>query len=101
MNVCDFGSILRQLRQSRNLTQAELGKNVRLSKAVVSKYELGLGYPTFDVLIRIADFFGVTTDYLLGVSKGKTIDVSNLSDSQIAALHHIIVEFSKINNSTK
>ncbi len=101
MNVCDFGSILRQLRQSRNLTQAELGKNVRLSKAVISKYELSLGYPTFDVLIRIADFFGVSTDYLLGVSKGKTIDVSNLSDSQIAALHHIIVEFSKTNNSTK
>ena len=101
MNVCDFGSILRRLRQSRNLTQAELGKNVRLSKAVVSKYELGLGYPTFDVLIRIADFFGVSTDYLLGVSKGKTIDVSDLSDSQIATLHHIIVEFSKTNKSTK
>ena len=95
MNVCDFGTILRQLRLSRNLTQTELGKNVWLSKAVVSKYENGLGYPTYDVLIRIADFFGVSTDYLLGVSKGKTLDVSDLSDSQIDALHRIIMEFSK------
>lgn len=98
MNVCDFGTILRQLRQSRNLTQTELGKNVWLSKAVVSKYENGLGYPTYDVLIRIANYFGVTTDYLLGVSKGKTIDVSDLSDSQIDALHRIIMEFSKTNS---
>lgn len=97
MNVCDFGTILRQLRQSRNLTQTELGKSVWLSKAVISKYENGLGYPNFDVLIRIANYFGVTTDYLLGVSKGKTIDVSDLSDSQIDALHRIIAEFSKTN----
>lgn len=99
MNVCDFGAILRQLRLSRNLTQTELGKNVWLSKAVVSKYENGLGYPTYDVLIRIAGYFGVTTDYLLGVSKGKTIDVSDLSDSQIDALHRIIMEFSKTNTA--
>ena len=99
MNACNFSDILKQLRKSHNLTQAELGKNVWLSKAVVSKYENGLGYPTFDVLIRIADFFGVTTDYLLGVSKGKTIDVSDLSDSQIDALHRIIIEFSKTNTA--
>lgn len=99
MNVCDFGAILKQLRLSRNLTQTELGKNVWLSKAVISKYENGLGYPTYDVLIRIACYFGVTTDYLLGVSNGKTIDVSDLSDSQIDALHRIIMEFSKTNTA--
>lgn len=99
MNACDFSEILKRLRKSHNLTQAELGKNVWLSKAVISKYENGLGYPTFDALIRIANFFGVTTDYLLGVSKGKTIDVSDLSDSQIDALHRIIMEFSKTNTA--
>lgn len=77
--------------RSRNLVQ-RLG----LSKAVVSKYENGLGYPTFDVLIRIAAYFGVTTDYLLGVTGGKTIDVSELSDSQIDTLHRIITEFKKV-----
>lgn len=93
MNICDFGSILKELRKNRNLTQSELGMRVGLSKAVVSKYENGLGYPSFDMLIRIADFFGVTTDYLLGVENRKTIDVSFLTDSQVDAIHRIIAEF--------
>lgn len=97
MNVCDFGTVLRQLRKNHNLTQGELGVRLGLSKAVVSKYENGIGYPNFDVLVRIADYFGVTTDYLLGVSKGKTIDVSGLTESQIDTIHKIIAEFNKSN----
>ena len=93
MNYSNFGENLKQLRKSRNLTQKELGAKVSLSKAVVSKYENGMGYPSFDVLIRIAQYFGVTTDYLLGVSRGKTIDVSELSDTQIAVIHQLIAEF--------
>ena len=86
MYYSEFGENLKKLRTARDLTQQELGAKVGLSKAVVSKYENGLGYPTFDVLIRIAAYFGVTTDYLLGVTGGKTIDVSELSDSQIDML---------------
>lgn len=101
MNVCDFSSILKQLRKNRALTQKELGDRIGLSKAVVSKYENGMGYPTFDVLIRIASFFGVTCDYLLGVKNGKTIDVSTLTDSQIDSLHVLISEFAKANKASK
>jgi len=97
--ICDFGSILKKLRKNRNLTQTELGVHVGLSKAVVSKYENGMGFPTFEVLIHIADYFGVTTDYLLGVSKGKTVDVSNLTDSQIEVIHRLIAEFDNANTS--
>lgn len=97
MNVCDFGAVLKQLRKINNLTQAELGSRVGLSKAVVSKYENGMAYPTYDVLIQIANYFGVTTDYLLGASKGKTIDVSTLTDSQIDTIHRIISEFNSAN----
>ena len=96
MYYSEFGENLKKLRTARDLTQQELGAKVGLSKAVVSKYENGLGYPTFDVLIRIAAYFGVTTDYLLGVTGGKTIDVSELSDSQIDTLHRIITEFKKV-----
>ena len=73
MNTCDFGTVLKELRKSRNLTQKEFGSNFGLSKAVVSKYENGMSDPTFDMLILIAD-------YLLGAEKKKTIDVSMLTD---------------------
>lgn len=98
MNICDFGTVLKQLRKSHNLTQEELGSRIGLSKAVVSKYENGIGYPTFDMLIKISDYFGVTTDYLLGVAKSKTIDVSSLNETQIETIQRIIAEFNKDNN---
>lgn len=97
MNYCDFGEILKKLRKSRALTQKELGSRLGLSKAVISKYENGMGYPTFDVLIRMAEEFGVTTDYMLGVAGGKTVDVSGLSESQVETVHKIIAEFNKSN----
>ena len=97
MNCCDFGENFKKLRKSRNITQKELGAKIGLSKAVVSKYENGMGYPTYDVLIRIAQYFGVTTDYLLGVASGKTVDVSTLTDSQIDTIHQLIAEFNKAN----
>ena len=99
MNVCDFGTVLKQLRKSHNLTQKELGQRIGLSKAVVSKYENCMGYPTFDMLIQIANYFGVTTDYLLGVERNKTIDVSSLSETQIETVQRVIAEYNRANNN--
>ncbi|MBR6503184.1 MAG: helix-turn-helix transcriptional regulator [Clostridia bacterium] len=97
MNAYDFGSILKLLRKNHNLTQEELGARIGLSKAVISKYENGIGYPTFDTLIHIAEHFAVTTDFLLGVEKSKTIDVSSLNETQIETIQRIIAEFNKCN----
>lgn len=97
MNICNFGDILRKLRQTKNLTQKELGFYVGLSKAVISKYENGLGFPSFDTLIHIAKYFGVSTDYLLGVNKSKSIDVSGLTDAQTDTIYRIVLEFTKSN----
>lgn len=97
MNYCTFGEKLKLLRKSRKLTQKELGDQVGLSKAVVSKYENGIGYPSYDVLIRIAQFFNVSTDYILGVPRGKVIDVSKLTDSQVEILRQLIAEFDHTN----
>lgn len=97
MNYSDFGENLKHLRKSLDLTQKDFGSKVGLSKAVVSKYENGMGYPSFDVLVRIAQYFGVTTDYLLGVARGKTVDVSHLTDSQVSVILQIIAEFKNAN----
>lgn len=92
MNFCDFGSILKCLRKGRGMTQSELGGKVGLSKAVISKYETGLGYPSYDVLIRISQFFGVSTDYLLGVESSKTLDITGLTETQAEVLQNLVAE---------
>ena len=59
---------LRRLRTERMLTQAALGEELGLSEPTVCMYERGEREPSFNTLCRLADFFGVTTDYLLGRS---------------------------------
>ena len=58
-----------------------------------------MGHPTFDTLILIADYFKVTTDYLLGVEKSKTLDVSTLNETQIDTVRRVIAEFNKSNRT--
>lgn len=62
----DFGSHLKQLRLSRNITQKQLAENIGASERGIQNYELNTRKPTFDILIRIADYFGVSIDYLVG-----------------------------------
>lgn len=97
MIYSQFGETLKQLRKGRGMTQSELGAKIGLSKAVISKYETGLGYPSFDVLILIAQFFGVSTDYLLGVAGIKSLDISGLTETQADALHRLVAELRTAN----
>lgn len=99
MTYCEFGENLRKLRKGRGMTQSELGGQAGLSKAVISKYETGLGYPSFDVLIRIAQYFGVSTDYLLGVASTRSMDITGLTEPQADALHRLVSELRNANKS--
>lgn len=60
------GERLRLLRKERNLTQTELGNKINVTKVSISGYESGNRTPDTDTLQRLADFFEVSTDYLLG-----------------------------------
>ena len=57
---------LRTLRKDRGLTQSELGKALGVSPSTIGMYEQGRREPDKDALLAIANFFNVTTDYLLG-----------------------------------
>lgn len=57
---------LRTLRKDRGLTQYELGKALGVSPSTIGMYEQGRREPDKDALLAIANFFNVTTDYLLG-----------------------------------
>ena len=64
--MSSFSDRLKELRDSRELSQLDLARKIGVSQRAVSYYELGKNIPTLDVLIRIADFFDVTLDYLVG-----------------------------------
>ncbi|MDE6728885.1 MAG: helix-turn-helix domain-containing protein, partial [Oscillospiraceae bacterium] len=56
---------IRALRKKSGLSQEELAERLDVSRQAVSKWELGSAVPTADKLVDIADFFGVSLDYLM------------------------------------
>ena len=61
-----FKHTLRDLRREYRLTQSDLAKILGTSTSTVGNWETGLREPDFETLQRLADYFHVTTDYLLG-----------------------------------
>jgi len=57
---------IKQLRAEKKKTQEELGKIIGVTTSMIGMYEMGVRRPSYEVLIKLADYFGVTTDYLLG-----------------------------------
>lgn len=57
---------IKALRKKHNITQECLGNIVNVQKTTISKYELGRSVPSPDVLKKMAEYFGVTIDYILG-----------------------------------
>ncbi|MEK5469285.1 helix-turn-helix transcriptional regulator [Paenibacillus sp. FSL R7-0210] len=55
-----------KLRKGRNLTQQQVAKSLELTRSAYSQYELGTRNPDHDILNKIADFYDVSIDYLLG-----------------------------------
>lgn len=62
-----FKERLKELRIEKKLSQAELTKELNVSQRSISSWETGFREPDFATLERIAIFFDVTTDYLLGL----------------------------------
>lgn len=57
---------LRKTRKERNLTMKEVGIAIGVGESTISQYETGKRQPDQQTLLKLADYFGVTVDYLLG-----------------------------------
>ena len=78
-----FNKRLKMLREARNLTQKELGEKFNISTSAIGMYEQGRRDPDTTLLAEIADFFGVSTDYLLGKTNELGIP-KDLENAQVA-----------------
>ena len=90
MHTVNFGDRLKELRKGNALTQQQLADRLGVAKSVVSYYESGDRFPSYDVLINISRTFHVTTDYLLGIERKRIVDLSGLSENEIAAVMNIV-----------
>ena len=88
-----FAENLKKLRKLSGLTQTQLAKQIGVNKSIVSAYENQLRMPSLDALIKLSHTFGVSMEYLLGINREKTLDVSGLNEEQVSAVAGLIELF--------
>ena len=92
-----FSEKLKALRTGRKISQKNLAEQLGVAKSVVSFYESGERFPSYDVLKKIARIFNVTTDYLLDIERGRMVDVSELSEDDVCVVNAVIEALKKKN----
>ena len=92
---------IKYLRESADMTQSELARNLGLSRSGVNSWEMGLSIPSTQYIVELAKTFDVSADYLLGMENTSTISVKGLNDKQVSAILEIIQCFRSSNKQRK
>lgn len=87
-----IGARITKARKEMNLNQKELADKCGIAEATLSRYENGLREPKSEIVVRMADILGVTTDYLLGRTNERTFTVRDEKSIQ-KDLKYIINDF--------
>lgn len=85
-----LGQNIKMLRNARGISQVDLAEALFVSKQSVSNWENDNIMPSVDMLMKIAKYFSVTTDYLLGLKSDDYISTKGLTPTQIAHIKMII-----------
>jgi HTH-type transcriptional regulator, competence development regulator len=91
-----FGKRVRFLRKKRNMTQKDLADVFNLSESTIGMYERDEREPSFEFVRQLADFFNVTTDYLLGrtdLPHGYTTETKTEEENTLAKINQLIKEY--------
>ena len=89
-----FSKRLKELRLANGETQKELANAIEVGRTTISEYESGKIVPKQEGLLRIANHFNVSVDYLTGVSNTPAIRKQNVSDldSLLNTIHYILLD---------
>lgn len=92
---------LRKLREKKSMTQTRLSVEIEVSQEIISHYEIGESKPNIDNLIKIADFFHCSTDYLLNRTDNPAmindIDKNNVETSDLIYKYNSLSSENKMN----
>ena len=99
--MVEFGKLLRELRKQKNLTQKQLADLIGVQNSVISFYELGDRMPSPEVIAKLARALHVSADYLMGIERTKSIDVSGLSEDDIHLVRQLVDNLRERNQNNK
>ena len=86
----NIGEKIIELRKKDNLTQEKLAEKIGVSRQTLSNWENNNIQPSIDMLIRLSNYFSVSTDYMLGLEERKFIEINGLTERQLAHIMAVI-----------
>jgi len=88
-----LGKKIKELRKKHKLTQTEFGEKIGVTKSTIATYENDTRLPSYNVLVKIANTYGVSIDSLLLDEPDSLIDTTGLNEEQIGILKNMVVYF--------
>lgn len=87
---------IKKLREQNGYTQTDLAKHLGITRSSVNAWEMGISVPSTQYIVELAQFFKVSTDFLLGVNSTATLSVAGLDDDDIELIQSIIHHLNKL-----
>lgn len=95
--MVEFGQRLKELRKAKGLTQKQLAEMIGVKNSIISFYEVGDRIPSPEVIKKLAAVLHISADFLLGLDKGDTINVSGLDEEDKKLVQSLVDTLRKKN----
>ena len=95
--IVELGERLKTLRTENHLRQDQVARLINVDKSSISLYETGMRQPSYTTLVRLADVFNVSTDYLLGRKNSSPLDLSGLTAAEAAMINQLVTAMTEKN----
>ena len=90
MEIYDFGLRLRELRERKNFSQADVAARLELTRGQISAYECNTSYPSVEKLIDLAVLLNTSVDYLLGINNRPCVYLDEFTPEQQKSIQKIL-----------
>ena len=99
VSVSILSTRLKELRENLHLRQDQVAQLMGVNKNAISTYENGTREPSLGMLVRLASLYRVSTDYLLGKSNNRTVDLSGLTEQEETIICQLVETMTKKNEN--
>jgi len=82
MKIYDFGMRLKELREAKRLSQADVAERLEVTRSTVSGYECNTITPSLEQLVKLAVLYNTSLDYMMGMENRFHLYLDDLSESQ-------------------
>ena len=92
--ILDLSVRLKEQRKNKHLNQEQVAECIGVTKSTISAYENDLRQPSYEILLKLANLYCVSTDYLLGRTDTVSVDLSDLTIAEATLVKELVASMS-------